>query len=74
MPPNSKVNNFLKDFAAPFADMLEKMLTFNPRKRMTVDELLNHEVVKAFHKPEEEITCDKIVTTSIDDNKKYTVD
>jgi hypothetical protein len=30
--------------------------------------------VKAFHKPEEEIVCSKLVSTSIDDNKKFSVD
>lgn len=30
--------------------------------------------MKAFHKPEEEIICNKVVSTSIDDNKKLTVD
>lgn len=74
VPPNSRSTNFLKDFSAPFGDMLEKMLSFNPKKRMTIDELLAHEVVKAFHKPEEEISCEKLITTAIDDNKKYSVE
>jgi hypothetical protein len=30
--------------------------------------------VKAFHKPEEEVVCKKTISTSIDDNKKLTVD
>lgn len=30
--------------------------------------------MKAFHKPEEEIACNKEITTSIDDNRKFTVD
>lgn len=30
--------------------------------------------MKAFHKPEEEISCNKEITTSIDDNRKFTVD
>lgn len=50
------------------------MVTFNPRKRITIEEILNHEAVKAFHKPEEEISCNKQITTSIDDNRKFTVD
>ena len=50
------------------------MIVFNPNKRLTIEEILNHEVVKAFHKPEEEIICKKIISTSIDDNKKLTVD
>jgi hypothetical protein len=41
---------------------------------MKIDDILNHEIVKAFRKPEEITTCNKIVSTSIDDNKKLTVD
>lgn len=50
------------------------MIVFNPQKRITVEEILRHEVVKAFHKIEEEVSCDKQITTSIDDNKKFKVD
>ena len=74
VPPNSKSTNYLKDFSAPFGDMLQKMLSFSPRRRMTIDQLLNHELVKAFHKPEEEVSCEKLITTSIDDNSKYSVE
>jgi len=42
----------LKDIPASFKDLIEKMVTFNPYKRITIEEILNHEVVKAFHKPE----------------------
>lgn len=64
----------MKEFSGPFADLLEKIIVFNPSKRLKIEEILSHEVVKAFHKPEEEITCNKVVSTSIDDNKKLTVD
>jgi len=39
---NSKAQNFLKEFPAPFADVLEGMLAFNPAKRITVEQLLAH--------------------------------
>jgi mitogen-activated protein kinase 15 len=70
----SKSTNFLKDFSPPFADLLERILVFNPSRRLKIEDILAHEVVKAFHKPEEETTCDKMISTSIDDNKKFTVD
>lgn len=50
------------------------MLIFNPKKRITIDEVLGHEVVKSFRKVEEEIVCKKVIETSIDDNKKFSVD
>lgn len=70
----SKAGNFLKDFPQPFADLLEKIIVFNPNKRLKIEEILNHDLVKAFHKPEEEISCNKVISTSIDDNKKLSVD
>jgi mitogen-activated protein kinase 15 len=70
----SKAVNFLKDFPLPFADLLEKIIVFNPNKRLKIEEILSHELVKAFHKPEEEISCNKVISTSIDDNKKLSVD
>ncbi len=48
---NSKSSNFLKEFSSPFADLLERIIVFNPAKRLKIEEILNHEVVKAFHKP-----------------------
>ena len=42
-----------------FYDLLEKMMTFNPKKRITIAEILSHEVVKPFRKLEEEISCTK---------------
>jgi serine/threonine protein kinase len=48
---NAKATNFLKDFSPSFADFLERIIVFNPTKRMKIEDILNHEIVKAFHKP-----------------------
>ena len=48
---NAKATNFLKDFSPSFADFLERIIVFNPNKRMKIEDILNHEIVKAFHKP-----------------------
>jgi hypothetical protein len=32
----SKASNFLKDFPQPFADLLEKIIVFNPNKRLKI--------------------------------------
>lgn len=61
MLKESKVTNtgqskaLLKEFPAMFIDLLQKMLIVNPKKRMTIEEILSHEVVKPFHKVEEEV-------------------
>jgi mitogen-activated protein kinase 1/3 len=42
--------------ADPLAlDLLEKMLTFNPNKRITVEEALAHEYLKQYYDPEDEV-------------------
>ena len=65
MLKESKVSNIgqskglLKDFPLMFIDLLQKMFIFNPKKRINIEEILNHEVVKPFHKIEEEVECKK---------------
>lgn len=50
---SSQSKGILKDFPSMFIDLLQKMLVINPKKRITIEEILAHEVVKPFHKPEE---------------------
>jgi len=34
---NSKPINFLKDFSPPFIDFLERIMVFNPTKRLKIE-------------------------------------
>ena len=54
-------------------DMMQNLLKFNPTKRLTVEEALQHPYVAQFHNPEEEPTCDKKIFIPIDDNKKFSI-
>ena len=36
-------------------DLLEKMLVFNPKKRITIDECLKHPYLIELHFPEDEV-------------------
>jgi mitogen-activated protein kinase 15 len=54
-------------------DLLRKLLTFNPDKRLTVQQALEHPYVGQFHNPAEEIICEKTIVIPINDNKKMTV-
>ena len=36
-------------------DVLEKMLTFNPNKRITVDEVLAHPYLEQYYDPDDEV-------------------
>jgi mitogen-activated protein kinase 15 len=54
-------------------DLLRQLLQFNPHKRITTEGALNHPYVAAFHNEEEEITCDKVIKISIDDDHKFSI-
>jgi len=54
-------------------DLLRKLLTFNPDKRLTVEQALEHPYVGQFHNPAEEIICEKTIVIPINDNKKMSV-
>lgn len=54
-------------------DLLAKLLQFNPGKRITVDEALNHPYVADFHEPEKEIVYDNKAIIPIEDNVKLSV-
>jgi len=75
--PEHNVENGLEEMytnADPEAmDLLKKLLAFNPDKRLTVEQALEHPFVGQFHNPAEEITCDKTIIIPINDNKKMSV-
>jgi mitogen-activated protein kinase 15 len=54
-------------------DLLRKLLSFNPNKRLTVVEALNHPYVKNFHCEEDEIVCKKVIKLPLDDNVKLSL-
>jgi mitogen-activated protein kinase 15 len=54
-------------------DLLKKLLSFNPNKRLTVEQSLEHPYVSQFHNPAEEIACQKTIVMPINDNKKMSV-
>ena len=58
--PFRKRKDFSKLFptASPEAlDFLQKSLTFDPKKRMTVEQALEHPYLSAYHDPEDEPTA-----------------
>jgi len=55
-------------------DMLQHLLSFNPNKRYTAVDALEHPYVGAFHNPEEEYSSDHKIEISIDDNQKRTIE
>ena len=52
------------------ADLLKKLLVFDPEKRLTASEALRHPYVANFHDPANEPRCSRPVTIPINDNEK----
>jgi len=52
---------------------LKKLLNFNPEKRNSAEECLEHSYVSQFHSKEDETKCDHLIQVPINDNKKLTV-
>lgn len=46
---------------------------FNPHKRLTADQALQHPYVAQFHSAADEPACNRIIVLPISDNTKYTV-
>jgi len=58
--PKIPFNKIYKD-ANPLAlDLMERMLTFNPHKRISIDEALAHPYLKSLHNPKSEAKCSRI--------------
>ena len=42
----------------PALDLLDKMLTFNPHKRISVEQALAHPYLEQYYDPEDEVSWD----------------
>jgi serine/threonine protein kinase len=49
-------------------DLLDKMLQFDPTKRITVEQALEHPYLEGFHDPEEEDVCTEKFVLQYDEN------
>mmetsp|Transcript_3657 Transcript_3657/g.8319 ORF Transcript_3657/g.8319 Transcript_3657/m.8319 type:complete len:330 (+) Transcript_3657:534-1523(+) len=54
-------------------DLLKSLLQFNPNKRISAADALQHPYVVQFHNPDDEPECGRIIRISIDDNTKYSI-
>lgn len=68
--------SFRKAFptASPEAeDLLRRLLHFNPHKRITAEQALQHPYLAQFHNPMDEPGCNRVIRIPIDDNTKFTI-
>lgn len=72
IPKKKSFSNFFSGSSDSALDLLQKLLVFNPSKRLTVEEALKHEYVKQFSCPEEELTR-AVISIPMDDNTRFTI-
>ncbi|MCO5555526.1 hypothetical protein L7F22_009071 [Adiantum nelumboides] len=68
--------SFRKAFpsASPEAeDLLRRLLQFNPHRRLTAEQALQHPYLSQFHNPMDEPICNRGIRIPIDDNTKFTI-
>lgn len=54
-------------------DLLKKALLFNPNKRITAEQALQHPFVEQFHDAANEQACEYIIQISINDDEKLSI-
>lgn len=60
--------------ASPEAlDLLSKLMHFNPEKRISAEEALQHPYCVQFYNPDDEPVAGRTITIPIDDNTKYSI-
>lgn len=75
LPPTKakKLRDMFPTASEDALDLLKSLLQFNPNKRLTADQALQHPYVQQFHNPEEEPVCTKKIFIPIDDNQKFSI-
>jgi len=67
--PPKPFNKIYKNASEAALDLMEKMLQFNPSKRISVDEALKHPYFKSLHNPKKEVECKDIFDFSFEKEK-----
>lgn len=68
--PRKPLFQLFPDASPDATDLLERLLQFNPEKRLTADEALRHPYLAQFHNPDDEPSCGRVIKISMDDNNK----
>ena len=54
-------------------DLMDKCMTIDPSKRITVQGALEHPYLSQFHNDSNEPVCKKKIVIPMDDNKKFSI-
>lgn len=75
LPPVEKpdLSAFIPNAPDDAVDLMQKLMTVNPNKRLNVQEALEHPYLKQFHNDSSEPTCERRIEIPIDDNKKFSI-
>ncbi|CBZ38516.1 protein kinase, putative [Leishmania donovani] len=60
----------LPSASADALDLIERLMCFNPNRRMTAAEALEHPYVAAFHRPDDEPVATEPITVSLPDSQR----
>lgn len=71
--PQRKLSAMFPDIAPDAEDLLQKLLQFNPNKRITAEEALRHPYVSQFSSPVDEPSAPRVITIPINDNNKFSI-
>lgn len=52
-------------------DLMEKLIVFNPNRRLTVEEALRHPYVRLFHDEVSELKCERKIRLPVDENTRF---
>ena len=59
------------NFVFSALDLLDKMLTFNPHKRITVEEALAHPYLEQYYDPQDEVPYIEHLTSGMGESSKF---
>ncbi|GAW82920.1 mitogen-activated protein kinase 1 [Plasmodium gonderi] len=68
-----KISDIFHKASVESIDLLQKLLQFNPTKRISAENALKHKYVEQFHSIIDEPVCKHIITIPVDDSTKYKV-
>jgi mitogen-activated protein kinase 15 len=54
-------------------DLVRKLITFNPARRITAEQALEHPFVAMFHSPSKEVVATRMVTMALSDTDKHSI-